>query len=490
MQKQNLPDFIRALKKPGIKLAETHISWVLIGPRYTLKIKKPVKLSFLDFSSLAKRKHFCEEELRLNQRYSPSIYLGVIPIFSEDKRKIIDYAVKMKTLPSEKRLDKLLAKNAVTPRMIKRIADEIWHFHSRTKGNNKISYFGNPDHLRRVYEKDFKAISKFIGKSISKSAYFKLFNFSKSFFARHKDLFELRVKEKAIRDRHGDLHSENIFYNKRPYIFDCIEFNPDFRYIDSAAEIGFLLMDLEFRGKAKLAEVLLTTYLKKSRDKDLPKLLSFYKCHYACVEGLVHSLSGNFKLAERYFQFAADYTKPKPCLIAVGGLIGTGKSTLAKALAEKQQSVLLRSDAIRKELAKGSLKLIFRRGIFKGLYSPAFTRHTYRTMFSRAEKFLKQGRNVILDASFSKKLFRKQLIILARKTNSDFQFIETILPEGLILKRLKQRPKGISDAGPQLLAPFKKNYEPPIEIHAYKVSTIGSKKNLLKKVLARLGSSL
>jgi gluconokinase len=170
----------------------------------------------------------------------------------------------------------------------------------------------------------------------------------------------------------------------------------------------------------------------------------------------------------------------EPLLIAVGGLIGTGKSTLAKALAEKQGAEFLRSDVIRKELAKGALKPLSRRGIYKGLYSPSFTQHTYKIMLSRAENFLKQGRNVVIDASFSKKLFRKQLI----------KFIETILPDKLILKRLKQRPKGISDAGPQLLAPFKKNYEPPTEIRAYKVMTIGSKKNILKKVLASLGPSL
>ncbi|MFA4966752.1 MAG: AAA family ATPase [Candidatus Margulisiibacteriota bacterium] len=475
MKKQNLPEFIKALKKPGVKLAETHISWVLIGPRYTLKIKKPVKFNFLDFSSLAKRKHFCEEELKLNQRFSPSIYLGLVPIFAKDKRKIIDYAVMMKTLPSENRLDRLLSKNKVTPQMIKKITEEIWRFHRRAKTGKTISNFGKPDHLRRVYEKDFKALNQFIGKSLSENTYRQIHAFTTHFLARRRDLFNLRIKEKAIRDMHGDLHSENIFYYKKPYIFDCIEFNSDFRYIDRAAEIGFLLMDLEFRGKANLAKLLLQTYLQKSRDYDLLKLLNFYICHFARVEGLVYSLSGNFKLARRYLQFALSYVKAKPCLIAVGGLIGTGKSTLAKALAGKLGAIILQTDAIRKEFESPSP------------YSLVCIRKTYQTLFSRAEKLLKQGRSVVLDASFSKKLFRKRLIKLAVKTNADFLFVETVLPDKLILKRLQERPKGISDAGPQLLVPFKKNYEPPAEIHAYKVITIGSKKSILKKVLARIG---
>ena len=473
----------------GEKIEETHISWVIVGLHFTYKIKKPVKFNFLDFSTLEKRKHFCNEEIKLNQRYSPSIYLKVMPISINGS--IVDYAVKMKTLPPEKRLDKLITKNKATPSMIKKIAEEIWHFHSKAKASDNISNFGKPDHLRKIYNKDFNSLSHFVGKNISGKEYGQLYHFMNNFLINNKTFFLSRIKEKAIRDRHGDLHSENIFYHNKPYIFDCIEFNPNFRYIDSAAEISFLVMDLEFRKKEELAKIFLNAYLNKSKDYDLLKLLTFYKCHYACVEGLVNILSGNYKKAKEYFKLALRYTKPY--LIAVGGIIGTGKSTLAMGLAEKLGAFLLRSDIVRKKLAKVPLYDHSGSEFNKSIYSKVFTQKTYQALFSSAVQALGQGQNVVLDASFSKKHFRKQLVRLAQRNNVDFLFIETSAPDKIILKQLKQRKREISDAGSKLLAPFKKSYEAPEEIpvlNRFRIKTIGKKENTLKKALARINARI
>lgn len=455
---------------------ETHISRVLVGPRYTYKIKKPVRFPFVDYSTRAKRKHFCEEEVRLNRRYSPSLYLGVVRLGNGE------YAVKMRTLPSSKRLDKLLAKGKVTPGMIRRIADEIWHFHK--KAERKKSKYGSPGHLHHIIEDNFKLIAKFRGKSTSRLRAY-LFRF----IMQHRDLLRQRIKQGYIRDLHGDLHSQNIFYHQRPYIFDCIEFNPGFRLIDCAAEISFLLMDLESRGKKNLAKLLLKVYLEKSKDAGSLSLLSFYKCHYACVKGLVRCLSHDFKQARRYFKLAEQYAAEKPYLLAVGGIIGTGKSTLAKGLAEKINAILLRTDEIRITLP-GIAKITRRRfGFRKGRYSPFFIRKTYNTLFSKARKLLEDGKNVVLDASFSRKIFRQQLIRLARAIKPKFKFIETVLPNRTIIKRLKNRRGNVSDAKAWLLKPFKRSYQSPVEIPTIKVRTASNKKTVLRKALKKINGS-
>ncbi|MFA4858020.1 MAG: AAA family ATPase [Candidatus Margulisiibacteriota bacterium] len=455
------------------KFEETHISQALIGPRYTYKIKKPVKFNFVDYSTLAKRKHFCLEEVRLNRRYSPSMYLGVVRLNNGE------YAVKMKTLPAEKRLDKLLTKNQVTPQMIKRLAQVVWHFHRKAKAIK--GKFGSAKLLRGVFYGNFQTTSKFVGKVISRRLDQQIQAYLLHFLDLHPDWFAQRIRAGKIRDLHGDLHSENIFYHKKPYIFDCIEFNSDFRYIDCAAEISFLIMDLECRGKNKLADLFLETYLKTSCDQDCRKLLNFYKCHYAYIRGSVLCLAGDFKLAAQHFKLAGQYIKTKPYLLAVGGIIGTGKSTLAKGLAEKWGAIWLRSDEIRKKLA-GKLNPANtphprrnRPGFKQGIYSPGFTQKTYRAMLAAAEKFLRNGENVVLDASFSKRVFRKNLLRLVRRVKANFKFLETVASSKTILRRLKKRKKDISDAGPWLLNQFKQNYEPPTEMPVIKIVTARKK---------------
>ncbi|MFA6549263.1 MAG: aminoglycoside phosphotransferase, partial [Candidatus Margulisiibacteriota bacterium] len=306
-----------------LTIEETHISWVIIGPKYTLKIKKPVRFSFLDFTTPAKRKYFCEQEIKFNRRFSPSVYLKVVPV--KEKNKIIDYAVVMKTLPPEKRLDKLLKKHKVNQPMIKTIAKTIWAFHKTAK---HIKNFKQPATLLHNCEADFKTAQKSQHKTISENQLKRIRLYIIHFLQNNRGLFNHRIKDGKIRDIHGDLHAENIFYHKKPYLFDCIEFNASFRQIDIIAEISFLIMDLEVKGEKLLAETLLKTYLKASGETNVESLINFYKCHYAFVTGLVSTLSNKYKLARKYFNLAEKYASVKPELIAIGGIIGAGKSTL------------------------------------------------------------------------------------------------------------------------------------------------------------------
>jgi aminoglycoside phosphotransferase family enzyme/predicted kinase len=442
---------IKSIKhKDPFTLEETHTSWVIVGPRYTLKIKKPVKFSFLDFSTLAKRKYFCQQEIKYNRRFS-SIYLKVIPI--REKKRIIEYGIVMKTLPPEKRLDKLLDKQKVNPSMAKTLARTIWAFHKHSK---RIKDLKQPKILLRTCEADFKTAYHFRHKTISDAALAQIRSFIIQFLKINQALFLKRIKEGKIRDIHGDLHSRNIFYHKKPYLFDCIEFNAAFRQIDIIAEISFLIMDLEFRGEKKLADTLLTTYLEASGEKKVDPLINFYKCHYAFVTGLVATLSNKHPLARRYYKLAEKYASVKPELIAIGGIIGAGKSTLAKKLSQSLGLPVLRSDAIRKELA-GKMHPT-------NLYSPAFSRTTYKIMLAKAKTLLKNQSGVILDATFSKREYRRWLMELVQKIKPDFKFIEMKLPRKIALKRLAARKNDISDAGPALLDKCIKDYEPPTDI--------------------------
>jgi len=468
------PDFIKCLIAPGLRLIKTHIDYVLVGHKYTYKIKKNIKFDFVDYTSLEKRKHFCLEEIRLNRRYSPEIYLGVVPVkLSFDgkyafggKGETIDYAVMMKTLPNERRLDILLSQNRVSPKMMEQIALAVLAFHSKAKTSRQIQAFGSWQHRIKVIDLNCYELDKFYKKIIDKNIYCEVKSFLHNFVYDHKVIFKNRMQKGRIRDLHGDLHAGNIFYLNKPYIFDCIEFNQEFRYIDVAAEISFLLMELEFKGHKELAEVFLRTYLEKSKDWELLALLNFYKCHYAIVRAMVTAMEGKLGLTQKYLNLAGRYANPKPLLIAIGGMIGSGKSTLAKKIADELSFPILQSDKIRKTLASIPLYSRPDKRALKEFYSSDFTKRTYASLYDQAEKYLNADESVILDASFAKIELRRPLISIAKRTKADFIFIEIKAPEKVIQKRLRirQKEKRISDAGVALYYSFKKGYQSPDEI--------------------------
>jgi len=315
-------------EEPGhIELAQTHISFVFLTSNFAYKVKKAVDLGFLNFTTLEKRRFFCEKELELNRRLCEDMYLEVVPINKSDvikmkgEGKTVEYAVKMKRIPQEKMMSKLLEKSKVDDRLVDRIAKIIAEFHSKAETNRRISEFGSLVVIETNWKENYDQTEEFIGKTISSEDFELIRNRINNFIKQNALVFENRLAEGRVRDCHGDIHSGNIFVTNGIYIFDAVEFNDRFRYSDAAADVAFLAMDLDFKGQTNLSNFFVKKYVEYSGDQELMKLLPFYKCYRAYVRGKVvsfklkdpnvHSKEKNMarKEAKEYFKIASTYTK-------------------------------------------------------------------------------------------------------------------------------------------------------------------------------------
>ena len=292
-----ISDIVQALaEEKKAKVVETQMSWVMVGKEYTYKVKKPVDLGYLDYTTLAKREFFCHREVELNRRLCPEVYLGVIPITEEEgkfyldgKGRAVEYAVKMKSLPQEKMLDILLPQDRVTTDMIDRVAQKVAYFHEHSSVSDTIRSFGDLEVIRHNAQENFLQTQKYIGASILEDQYRKIKEWTEGFMEQNIPLFERRIREGKIRDGHGDLHAAHVCFDQEIIIFDCIEFNDRFRYGDVASEIAFLAMDLDHFGKPSLASRFVSSYQELTSDHDLSLILSFYCCYRAYVRGKVWS---------------------------------------------------------------------------------------------------------------------------------------------------------------------------------------------------------
>ena len=298
---------VESLMRPGaydeevkgdIKLLQTHISWIFLTGEYAYKVKKPVDFGFLDFSTLEKRKRFCDLELELNKRLCPEIYLDVLPITEENGTlringpgKTVDFVLKMRQLPQDRLMNKLLGSGEIGKDVIDRIAKIMADFHSKAETSNEISSYGAPDKLLENWEENLGHVKPFIGQVISMDDYGFVEDTIKKFMSENGGLFEKRVKEGRTRRIHGDMHSGNIFViDGKPCIFDCIEFNMRFSCRDVAADVAFLSMDLDFKNRMELSGLFVDKYVEYSGDEELRKVLLFHKCYYAWVRGEVNAL--------------------------------------------------------------------------------------------------------------------------------------------------------------------------------------------------------
>jgi aminoglycoside phosphotransferase family enzyme len=286
------------------------MSFIFLTGEYVYKIKKPVNLGYLDYTTLEKRHFFCHQELELNRRLCPDVYLAVVPITMslrgakrrsnllriEGQGQAIEYAVKMKQLPQDRMMDVLLPRGQVTLEMVARVAEKLMVFHQKAETNQKIAAFGRLDVIRHNCDENFAQTEKYIGLTISKAQYERIKGYTDNFIRSNAGLFEKRVREGRIRDCHGDLHAAHVCFTDDICIYDCIEFNDRFRYSDVASEMAFLAMDLDRYQQAGLSRHLVNTYVGLSHDEELLKLLNFYKCYRAYVRGKVES----FKLDDPY----------------------------------------------------------------------------------------------------------------------------------------------------------------------------------------------
>jgi len=348
--KGKLPSIVEALLKPQayphkpqeIELVQTQMSFVFLTGDYVYKVKKPVNLGYLDYTTLEKRHFFCHQELELNRRLCSDVYLAVVPITMslrgasepkprakrrgrsnllciEGEGKTIEYAVKMKQLPQNCMMDVLLAQGKVTKEMIAKVAEKLAGFHQKAKTSPEIAAFGKLDTIRQNCEENFTQTEKYIGNSIPRLSYDHIKSYTNDFILGNVSLFDKRVREGKIRDCHGDLHAAHICFGDDICIYDCIEFNDRFRYCDVASELAFLAMDLDRYQQADLSKHFVNSYVELSQDEELLNLLNFYKCYRAYVRGKVESFklddpliseeekAGALENAKRYFQLAESY---------------------------------------------------------------------------------------------------------------------------------------------------------------------------------------
>jgi uncharacterized protein len=485
----SLPALVAALLRPklyphrpaDVTLVQTHISYVFLAGDAVYKIKKPVRFSFLDFSTLAQRRHFCHEEIRLNRRLAPDVYLEVVGICrsgddyrlgTEDDPAAVEYAVHMRRLPDDRMLDRLLDRHQVTAAMIDAIAARLAEFHRNAAAGPQVTANGDPAAIWRVLEDNYNGVRPFRGNTIAASDDDAIQRFARDFLARNDALFRKRQAEHRVRECHGDLHSEHVCFSQGLSIFDCIEFNEVFRYCDVASDIAFLAMDLDYHGHPELAAHFVARYASEARDTDLPRLVPFYQCYRAYVRGKVDSLKSAEeevgaaerdaarRSAVRHFALAYRYTwTATPCLVAIAGLSGTGKSAIASALHARTGCVHLNSDVIRKQLAGVPPQV----RLSAEYYSEAYGERTYAELFAQAGMQLAAGHGVILDATFQRRAGRDTARALARAHGVPFLLVECRCNEDEIRRRLERRAyehHTASDADWNIYLEQRRCYEP------------------------------
>ncbi len=473
----------------SVQLIQTHASYLVLAGRHAYKVKKPVNFGFLDFSTLAKRHRICEREVALNRRLCPAIYLGVVPITLVGKRlrfgtggRIVEYAVKMRRLPERYFMLRRMARGESGPRDVDAVVATLRPFYEAHEPTPEIAAWGRVSRLRISTRENFRQMERFVGEILPPAAFEAIRSFTNTFFRRHAPLFAARIRERRIRDCHGDLHLEHIHLGPAGVtIYDCIEFNDRFRYIDIASDVAFLAMDLDFHARPDLALRFTGRMAKALRDPGMTALLDFYKCYRACVRGKVEALRAvgpgvaqqerreSAAQATRYFQLALRYavSGSKPTVLAVMGRVGSGKSTLARGVGEVLGWDVVSSDRLRKELAGVPLH---RRGgteMRRRLYAPAMTDRTYAALTRHALQDLRQHRGVIVDATFGSRRRRDRFRRVVARAGADCLFIEAQAPVPAIRKRLAARESStaeISDARLDDWPMLDRGYEPPHEI--------------------------
>jgi uncharacterized protein len=482
----SLPSSLEGLLRPGVypypvdcvELVSTHISWVLLAGEYAYKIKRPVHYPFVDLTSLERRKFLCEEELRLNSRFAPDLYIDVCKVvaasgapriiasdaasataFGSKQEVILDYAVRMRRFPQTEELDRLLDAHRIEPHELETFGRRLAQAHSRLTVAPATSSWGNPQEVRNQLLRN-------LFESADAAA---VFGWSREILALH-DTLQARLAAAVsamgarrtngkVRECHGDLHCRNIVRVSGWLVpFDCLEYEPALRWIDTADEIAFLLSDLKVRGAPVHAHAFRGGYLAESGDYHACRVLALYEAHRALVRAKVAALSAAQNAAAiardalrrehlRLVSFAADALSPKtPGLLLMSGLSGSGKTRLARQLAERLSAVHIRSDGERKrraglrELASSHSRL------GEDLYSAEASATLYGELARATEDVLSGGITVIVDATFLERAQRARFAELAARLGAPLRLILCEAPEPILRARIVERNRLKSDA--------------------------------------------
>lgn len=473
----------------SVEMIQTHVSWIFLTDSHAYKVKKAVDFGFLNFSTIDRRRFYCNEEVRLNRRLCPDIYEGVVELretldgaaFYGDG-PVLDHAVRMKRLPAERMLDRMVKNNEVSAADIREVSRVIAAFHHAAPTSPAVSEYGHLDRIMFNWQENLEQMIPFEGKTLPAEERELIRGWVSSFAADNADIFDRRVAEGFIRECDGDIHLENIcMLDNRVCIFDCIEFNERFRCCDTAADIAFLLMDLDFHGRPALAEEALTAYLEASGDGGMTALIDFYKIYRAFIRGKVESLRlGDEGIerhereragerAVRYFRLARGYIERRglrPTLFITCGVMGSGKSTLAEQLCFELGIARFNSDPVRKRLAGIQPDTPVPETYAAGLYDRQTSDAVYAELLRLAEAELASGRSVLLDASFMRRTDRSRCALLAKRCSAAFVILHVTCGDAENRRRLTERSRSgrsVSDGRVELLDSQRQAFEPPGE---------------------------
>lgn len=454
-----------------VSIVQTHISIVALLDNVAYKVKKKVDFGFLNFMELKSRKHYLEEEVRLNQRLAEDLYTDIVPIYRlakgtlsftnhEGTGEIAEYALKMRRLPQDCFLDKLVEKPTFDWQKINLIANKLARFYQRIPVQNYSSEWGKPEHLRAVIDENFEQIAPFVKNTVQPIEFRVLRAYQYYFLENNKQLFNQRITEGKILECHGDLKCEHIHVeDQKVSIYDCIEFNEQFRCIDVLNDIAFLSMELDYRRKYNLSNYFVEQVTSQIEEGDFYDLLDFYKSFRAFIKGKVESFTSTamevpakkrHKCAERaraYFKLALKYALigSEATLVVVYGGIATGKTTLAQKIAKHMGIQHFNSDLIRKKMAGIPTYERTKDEDIKRVYSKEMTEKVYEQLIEEGINCAFQEGTSILDATFRDISKLEKLLDRVREVQPlRVVFIEAVAPEQVIKERLRERENELS----------------------------------------------
>ncbi len=476
----DMPELIRSLHDPAcfdhaagpVRVIETHISWVLLTGEFAYKIKKPLDLGFLDFSSLDKRLHACCDEVQLNRRLAPAIYLDVVPINGtpaaprlNGSGETFEYAVKMRQFPPDATLDRLDAEGGMTAQHVEAIAATLARFHLEGCARAAAdSPWGSPEKIWQPVAQNFAQIAPRLDDPADRQALDALQRWSEAEHARLAPLMAARKRDGFVRECHGDLHLGNLAWvDDQLLVFDCIEFNPELRWIDIQSEIAFAYMDLLQRGHADWAWLFLNAWLEQTGDYAGIALLRYYAVYRALVRAKVAAIRSTQTVGpERdaapaevraLLNLATTLTQiPPPRLDITHGLSGSGKTTVTRTLMQTPGAIRLRSDVERKRLAGLDALAKSGSGVGENLYAADATRRTYEHLARLAGDVLDAGWPVIVDATFTARWQRNLLRETARVRVIEFRILDFPVPLATLRERIVERSHAGNDASEADLA--------------------------------------
>ena len=473
----------------AVELRETHVSWVFMTPGDVYKVKKPVRFGFLDFGTIEARRRACEAEVILNTRLATGTYLGLVPVRLDrmgrhhfgPEGEVVDWAVHMLRLPDAFRADERLANGTLTREHIDSAATFLADFHARARSDEQTAAYGTTKAIAREVSENFAEVDAAQEGLLTASQAREVEGFQLDFLRQRARLFDHRREQGHIREGHGDLKLEHLYFGEEGglTIIDCIEFSERFRCGDVCADIAFLSMDLAAHGHVELAERFIAQYARAADDFELYALVDFYESYRAYVRGKVSTLTarqahGKVRVAaqadaRRFFALALSAGRRSllsPVVVVVGGVIASGKSTVAEALGDRLSAPILDADRTRKRLLGLVPTEHAASRAFEGPYDLRTTERVYAELMLRASIVLESGRPVVLDASFRTEEMRRAARELAMEHGVPFLMVECRARPEVCRERLvrREREASVSDGRLAIFDAFLARVEPIREI--------------------------